>query len=181
LRRAVELNGDNKLYRNNLAAVYVEQGKNKEALEQLVAAHGEAVGNYNLAYLLTQKQDDTAALVHFRKAAARDPSLVAAHQWIDKLQATDGHAGQYAGAVAVVASGQGGYAPPAHQVAQHVGPEPAAGAFVQTSNVSHEPQQPVAPQHRGLRYPPRGGAEASGDAVPPSPGSRLPSVAPNGG
>ena len=30
----------------------VEQGKNNEALAQLTAAHGEAIGHYNLAYLL---------------------------------------------------------------------------------------------------------------------------------
>ena len=30
LQKAVELKPDSKLYRNNLAAVYVDQGKNKE-------------------------------------------------------------------------------------------------------------------------------------------------------
>lgn len=85
LNKAISLGGDQKLYRDNLAAVYVEQGKNKEALAQLVAAHGEAIGNYNLAYLLTQKHENTAALGYFQQAAQKDPSLVAARQWIDKL------------------------------------------------------------------------------------------------
>ena len=55
LEKAVELEPHKKLYRDNLAAVLVDQGKTNEALAQLVEAHGEAVGNYNLAYLLVQK------------------------------------------------------------------------------------------------------------------------------
>src|SRR5262249_5095535 len=66
LQRAVELSPDRKLYRNNLAAIYVEQGKSTEALSQLTVAHGEAVANYNLAFLLMKKQNNAAALVHFR-------------------------------------------------------------------------------------------------------------------
>lgn len=90
LQRTVELNPDRKLYRNNLAAVYVDQGKSKEALAQLTIAHGEAVGNYNLAYLLVKKQDNPSALAHFRKAAEIDPTLVAAQQWIEKLSTPAG-------------------------------------------------------------------------------------------
>jgi len=85
LKRAVELKPDNKRYRNNLAAVYVDRAMNKEALAQLTAAHGEAVGNYNLGFLLEQKQEHQAALSHFRVAAEKDPTLEAAQAWVAQL------------------------------------------------------------------------------------------------
>ena len=84
-RSAAELNADSKLYRNNLAAVYVDQGKYKEALKQLTMAHGEAVGHYNLGYYLTQKNQPELALAEFRQASEKDPNLAPAQQWIAKL------------------------------------------------------------------------------------------------
>jgi Flp pilus assembly protein TadD len=98
LKKAVEIEGDSKLYRNNLAAAYVEQGKNNEALTHLVAAHGKSVGNYNLAYLLTQKNDNQGALKHFQLAAQADPKLVAAQEWITRLSADSMYASQAGGA-----------------------------------------------------------------------------------
>jgi tetratricopeptide (TPR) repeat protein len=85
LQKAVELNQQSKLYRNNLAAVLVDQGRQKEALQQLTIAHGEPVAHYNLGYLLEQKKNHSAALAEFRKAAEIDPSLSAAQQWVAKL------------------------------------------------------------------------------------------------
>jgi Tfp pilus assembly protein PilF len=85
LRQAVELEPHKKLYRDNLAAVLVDQGKTPEALTQLKAAHGEAVGNYNLGYLLVQKKDAAGALHHFQRAAQLDPSLTQAREWIAHL------------------------------------------------------------------------------------------------
>ncbi len=85
LSKAVELDPDSKLYRANLAAVYVDQGKTAEALEQLVHAHGQPVGHYNLAYLLMQKKETAAALHHFREAARLDPTFGEARQWVAQL------------------------------------------------------------------------------------------------
>jgi Tfp pilus assembly protein PilF len=85
LKSAVELAPHKKLYRDNLAAVLVDQGKIPEALAQLQKAHGEAVGNYNLGYLLAQKRDTAGALRHFRRAAQVDPSLAEAQQWVAQL------------------------------------------------------------------------------------------------
>ena len=68
LKKAVEFDGENKLYRNSLAAAYVEQGKYKEATAQLVSAHGKSVGNYNMGYLLTQKKDNAG-----RYSTSRQP------------------------------------------------------------------------------------------------------------
>ena len=85
LTTAVELEPHKKLYRDNLAAVLVDQGKTEDALAQLTKAHGEPVGNYNLAYLLVQKHDNAQALHHFQRAAQLDPTLTAAHHWIAQL------------------------------------------------------------------------------------------------
>jgi tetratricopeptide (TPR) repeat protein len=115
--RAVELNQDRKLYRNNLAAVYVDQGKPKEALKQLIVAHGEAVGNYNLAFLLMKKNDNAAALVHFRKAAETDPTFTAAREWIGQLTAPAAPADPKSTRLAMVESPQLPAAPSATQAA----------------------------------------------------------------
>lgn len=85
LSKAVELRPQRTLYRDNLASVLVEQGKTEEALQQLTMAHGVAVGNYNLGYLLVQKHQESKALAHFRKAAERDPSLAEAQHWVAEL------------------------------------------------------------------------------------------------
>ena len=64
----------------------VDQDKPTDALVQLTTAHGEAIGNYNLAYLLVQKKNRPAALAHFRKAAEKDPTLTAAVDWVATLE-----------------------------------------------------------------------------------------------
>lgn len=85
LTKAIELDPDSKLYRANLAAVLVDQGKNPEALQQLVHAHGQPVGHYNLGYLLMQKKDTAGAMQQFQEAARLDPSFNEARQWVAQL------------------------------------------------------------------------------------------------
>lgn len=89
LSKAIELDPSSKLYRANLAAVLVDQGKPSEALAQLVHAHGEPVGHYNLGYLLMQKKETAAALHHFRAAARLDPTFGEASQWVAQLAPPD--------------------------------------------------------------------------------------------
>lgn len=108
LKRAVELQENRKLYRDNLAVVYVDLGNNKEALAQLILAHGEAVGHYNLAFLLEQRKDHAGALAHFVKAAEKDSSLAAAQQWIVKLSSADARPDGALAPSVVVAAGQPG-------------------------------------------------------------------------
>lgn len=153
LKKAVELETDSKLYRNNLAAAYVEQGKNDDALVHLVAAHGKSVGNYNLAYLLTQKQDNQGALKHFQAAAQADPKLVAAQDWITRLSAPGGMYASQAGGAAGM--------PAARQV-------PANAAYVA--------QNPGQPQGQAAQYaPPQaphvtpGAPQRQIDPLPPMP------------
>jgi hypothetical protein len=182
LRRAVELGGDNKLYRDNLAAVYVEHGKTKEALAQLTAAHGEAIGHYNLAYLLEKKQSHAEALVHFQKAAEKDPSLTAAHQWIAKISGSPSGP-QRRQAVAAHTQGPlprsepvsgGGYAHAADQPPSSF--MPASGTY---------PADPASARlaSRGIQYPQTQVAgENAADAMAPTPsadagpGNRLPGI-----
>ncbi len=85
MQKAIALHPDRKLYRNNLAAVLVDMNRPDAALEQLVAADTQAVGHYNLGYLLMKKGDESAALAAFRAAAAEDPELEAAQQWVARL------------------------------------------------------------------------------------------------
>ncbi len=178
LQRAVELKGDSKLYRDNLAAVYVEQGKTKEALAQLITAHGESVGHYNLAYLLVKKHDNAAALSHFRTAAAKDPSLVAAKQWIAKLSLADNEAeprGNVRVAMNTVPHSDAAMeqldqnasfaaapvAPPTNRVPQ----------LVRTSSVASAPQSAGSKMEtRGVQFPQLSRTnDAPADAIPPLP------------
>ena len=85
LQTAVELQPSKHLYRDNLAAVLVEQGRNEEALKQLCSAHGDAVGHYNLAYLLAQRPDPRPSLPYFQLALEKDPNLTPAREWIAQL------------------------------------------------------------------------------------------------
>lgn len=177
LQKAVALQGESKLYRNNLAAVFVERGMNEDALAELTTAHGDSVGHYNLAYLLEQKADHKAALMHFQVAAQKDPSLLAAQQWVDRLSNPQAVGGpQYAAAPQ--------YAPQAAPVATSLPPEPSNSGFVQASGVSREGQYPsYGPGSiRGVQYPQPRRTDRAGDAVPPTPtSSRLPGVAPSRG
>ena len=169
LAKAVELESHKKLYRDNLAAVLVDQNKPQEALTQLTKAHGEAVGNYNLAYLLVQKHDNQTALQHFRRAAQMDPGLEEAQQWIAQLTAPLGSPyGPPAGAApmtagqpaAVVARREPApsYAP-GSIATDRVSPSaytPAVG--MQGNRVPQTNQPPAQPAQNPLRTPAVGGA-----------------------
>ena len=58
LCRAISLQPRKALYRNNLAAVLIDQGRYDSAFRQLLAAHGSAIGHYNLQYMLSRKLAD---------------------------------------------------------------------------------------------------------------------------
>jgi tetratricopeptide (TPR) repeat protein len=85
LRKAVHLQGDSILYRNNLATVLAELGKSDEALTHLVAAHGAAVGNYNLGFLLYKSGKSQEAAECLRRALELDPQLAPANQLLTTI------------------------------------------------------------------------------------------------
>jgi Flp pilus assembly protein TadD len=74
------------LYRNNIAMVLVDLGQIEMAYSHLAAVHPEAVAHYNLGYFLFKKGQSGEAVRQFTIAAQRDPSLVQAQQWLQRLQ-----------------------------------------------------------------------------------------------
>ena len=88
LGHAIRLDAKNPLYRNNIAAVLVDQGRVNEAFLHLRAVHGDAAAYYNLGYLLNKKGQPQAALQDFRLALQADPSMDAARRWVEYLQRT---------------------------------------------------------------------------------------------
>jgi tetratricopeptide (TPR) repeat protein len=89
MARAIALQPDKKLYRNNMASILVDMNQPEAAYKELVAAHGPAVGHYNLAIMLHRKGDDGAARYQFAQAAEVEPSLVAAREWARRLGPND--------------------------------------------------------------------------------------------
>lgn len=85
LSRAVELQPDRALYRNNIATVLVVQGRTNEALAHLTDAHGAAIAHYNIGFLLNKRGQRRQALEQFKLALQTDPSMTSAEQWIASL------------------------------------------------------------------------------------------------
>jgi Tfp pilus assembly protein PilF len=89
LEQAVRLDPRNVLYRNNLAAIQVEQNRLSEAFDTLRYVHGEANAYYNMGYLLSKKGNNEAAEHHFAQALMMDPTMEPAQRWLAYL-----HGGQ---------------------------------------------------------------------------------------
>lgn len=75
------------LYRNNIAMVLVDLGQIETAYSHLASVHPEAIAHYNLGYLLLKKGQNGEAARQFAMAAQRDPTLIQAQQWLQRLQA----------------------------------------------------------------------------------------------
>ena len=90
LSKAVELAPEKKLYRNNIATVFVEKGQPQRALEHLSVVEQPGVAHYNLACLLHQRGQASAATFHFAEAAKLDPSLGAPQQPTQSIATTAG-------------------------------------------------------------------------------------------
>jgi tetratricopeptide (TPR) repeat protein len=90
LRKAVQLQGDSVLYRNNLATVLAEMGRTDEALTHLTAAHGPAVANYNLGYLLHKSGRSQEATACLRRALEIDPQMAPAEQLLASIAGRNG-------------------------------------------------------------------------------------------
>lgn len=74
-QRAIQIDGERALYRNNLANVLIDAGQVDIALFQLQQVHGEAKGHFNLGYLLAQKERHAEAAECFVRAGQLDPGL----------------------------------------------------------------------------------------------------------
>lgn len=85
LRCAVALSPKSKLYRNNIATVLVKANRPNDALFDLVTVHGEAIGHYNLGYLLNNQGQLRAARFHFSTALAKDPTFQSAREMLARI------------------------------------------------------------------------------------------------
>jgi Flp pilus assembly protein TadD len=85
LQKATQQRPDDKRYRNNLAIVLVESGRNQEALDQMQIAHGPAIANYNLAALLLRRGQAAEARQCLESAILHDPSFQPAMELLASL------------------------------------------------------------------------------------------------
>jgi len=78
LQQAVQAAPEKALYRNNLAKVLIEMNDLNGAMQQLTAVHPPAVAQYNMGYLLHERNRDQEAAQYLAAAAQTDPNLGAA-------------------------------------------------------------------------------------------------------
>lgn len=142
--RAVQLEPKKWLYRNNIAMVLVEMGDVDAAVSHLRAVQGEAVAQYNVGYILQKKGNSEAAAMHFARALEKNPSLVEARTWLDKLRGEPASIAQSPPRVTPARQpNPKPVATPAHPV------PPRARA---TSDPARSPEAvPVVPQTEGFR------------------------------
>lgn len=178
---AVKLQPQNKMYRNNLATVLVEAGDHDKAWAQLTALNEPAVAHYNMAYLLSQRQQNDLALEHARQALQADPSLTAADTLLAKLQGTAGVTEDLA--IDMPSKPSPSYTisdetiTPVHSSAVAATPAPAAedtNQYVATGPTTLvNPATPTTRRSATYRMPP---TEEQSDDPAPAP-ARLPEVA----
>jgi tetratricopeptide (TPR) repeat protein len=179
IAKAIELQPDKQLYRNNIAAIMVEMHRNDEALAQLTRAHGPAGAHYNLAILLHRSGSDREAQYHFAQAAQIDPSLLAAREWSRRLS-------QNLTSPAQVAADQ--RSPALRQPSENLlvarrpvivnapnqeiptAPNYTCVPAEATAGIAPQPTFAPAQPSSGMRYPQHAAAAAPNDgALPPSP------------
>jgi Tfp pilus assembly protein PilF len=85
LEHAIQLQPGDMKYRNNSATLLVEMRMPQEAFTQLLAVHDEAAAHYNLGFLMVKNGQTQQAAQQFALALQVNPSLVAARQWLDRL------------------------------------------------------------------------------------------------
>jgi tetratricopeptide (TPR) repeat protein len=76
---------DSLLYRNNLAAVLIEANRTDQAVAILAETHGPAVANYNVGYMLQQRQQYESAEIHFQRVLQIHPGFAPAQAMLDKI------------------------------------------------------------------------------------------------
>ncbi len=85
LGQAVQAAPFSKRYRNNLATVLIESNRLNDALAILRDVHGDAIGEFNLGFLLAQRGRHPEAAEHLRMALQLDPSLTPARDMLASL------------------------------------------------------------------------------------------------
>ncbi len=85
LAKAVKLQPEKELYRNNLAMLLVVMHQPQEAYHQLAVIETPAVAHFNMATILHRAGDDKAAAYHFAQASNADPNWAQARVWAERL------------------------------------------------------------------------------------------------
>ena len=120
MSRAIQLDGKNPLYRNNIAAVLVDQGRISEALPHLRRHTTTRRPTTTSAICSTEKGQSQVALQYFRLALQADPSMEAARRWVLYLQHTMAQARV---ATNPIAAGVRVITPPPQEAAEPTPPE----------------------------------------------------------
>jgi tetratricopeptide (TPR) repeat protein len=85
LEKAVALEPERNLYRNNLAVALVRAGHLADGLSEFTHSVGAAVAHYNVGYLLMQEGNDAESARQFLLAVMKDPDLEEASYWLNVL------------------------------------------------------------------------------------------------
>ena len=197
--RAVHLQPEKQLYRNNMATVLVEMHRNSDALTQLAAVHGPAGAHYNLAILLHRQHNDVEAQYHFAEAAQIDPALLVAREWAQRLSPSSRPATQIVSDQRLPSNRPPVASPPypAQQPLivsdanrqQIVQPQYVRAPVEVAANIAPQPSRtlpdpvlsgPQLSSAVAMRYPQYAPPAAAGAAIPPSPDG-LNALPPGGG
>jgi Flp pilus assembly protein TadD len=186
--KAVQLQPDKELYRNNLAVVLVDQHRPDDALAQLRAVDTEAIANYDVGILLEQRKQDVFAQAHFQRALELDPQFTEARLWNE-------HLAKRAAALASAQPSQSQPVPPPETRLASVpttmqrpglysGPPNIAAPGPQAGQAAVPPMPDTAPRiasiptsmqrpaaYGGPQQPAETGLQPNGSAIPPTPES----------
>ena len=91
LEKAIKIQPEKKLYRNNIAKVLVEMNHLDAAVSHLSAVHSPAIAHYNMGFLLQQRGRTSEAREYLMSSMKLDPQFGPAHTLIAQL---GGAAGQ---------------------------------------------------------------------------------------
>ena len=169
LGKAVELQPDRELYRNNIATVLVQIGHSrsrKRGRQAQVAAvyASEPIAHYNVGVLLKQQGKRLEAVDQFAKAVEQDPGMDDAREWLDRLNAEEAPREELASVqVAESTEGNGISTPTAHaQPVTDDGLEPA-------SRPSSRARVASRPKTDGTQYSPPVTSDSDAAGTPPAP------------
>jgi Tfp pilus assembly protein PilF len=87
LEQATKLEPTKPLYRNNLAKILVETNQLDKATHQLSAVYPPAVGNYNMAVLLSERGRVDQSMTYLSAALAIDPNMAPAQALLAQYSA----------------------------------------------------------------------------------------------
>jgi Tfp pilus assembly protein PilF len=153
LQRAVELQPQRVLYRDNIAMLLVDMGRTDPALAHLLTVHPEPVAYYNLGFLLERKGQPKVAAVYFARALEKDPSFKEARLWLERLTGTSSPP-----PAAPVFPAPGQARLPAGEAAMPPGPNPAPNPLmIRTAPPGPPgPAGPLPAPDRPVHLPPAG-------------------------